>query len=628
MSEHGSIPGSPTADRIRFTVDGAVLEATPGDSIAAAMIAAGEFRFRESRSGSPRGMFCGMGVCGECQVLVDGVSRRACLEKAREGQVVRRHPAKRDLGIDAHAGSGSGWTEQRVDVLVVGAGPAGLSAAIAAATHDLDVLLVDERAQPGGQYFKQPAEEYGIDERRLDAQFREGADLIRRAVAAGVRFLHGATAWGGFDESKVAVTASDGTRLISARRIVLAAGAYERPLPVPGWTLPGAMTTGAVQTLLRAYRTAPAAEVLVAGNGPLNFQVARELIQIGVSVVAVAEVAASPFRSILPVARMAAAGPSLTLEGIRQLAALRAARVPVHYRHALVRIDGKDRVRTATIGRVDAAGALIPGSEIEYSTDVVCMNYGFLPQNDLARSLGCEFHFDPRRAQWTARRDEEFRTTTRNVFLIGDAAGLGGARIAMDEGEVAGLALARDLGAGVGSVPAAVRRRLARHRRFQSALWTVFRAPPMGSRFSAPDTLLCRCEEISRASIEASLSSGCHSLASLKKATRAGMGRCQGRYCGVSLAELGAAHGIETREADSYFAPRPPFKPIKLKDIAGAVGSAQVPVDLLSTTDRYANISGRSDEACNQPGALPGEARTAPEGREPAPARSQFYGES
>ena len=579
--------------KITLTVDGRVIEATKGDSIAAAMLAAGEYRFRECKSGGPRGLFCGMGVCGECQVLVDGVSGRACMEKARDGQAVVRHPAKRRLETSTGAAELRDWRDERVDVLVVGAGPAGLSAAIAAARHELNVLVIDERTQAGGQYYKQPSAEYALDAGRLDAQFREGADLISTALAAGVRYLPGATAWGTFDETKLAVTVGAETLLITPRRLILAAGAYERPLPIPGWTLPGVMTTGAVQTLLRAYRTTPGRRVLITGNGPLNFQVARELIHAGSEVRAIAEAAAAPIRSPLQFLRMAVADPALTLSGLRQIGGLRAAGVPVFFRHAVIRIDGTDRVESATVGRLGADGSLVAGSEIEYPVDVVCMNYGFLPQGELARSLGCEFEFDAESAAWTARRDGEGRTSVAGVFIAGDAAGLGGARVAMAEGEIAGHAAATDLGAAGAPSPRRSRRKLARSHKFQSALWTMFRAPPLAVQFTAPDTLVCRCENVTRGDVERVLSNHCHSLAAVKKVTRAGMGRCQGRYCATTLASLAADRGFAKADADSFFAPRPPFKPLTVSAIAGSVGDPPMATEL-STIDRYANISGRS----------------------------------
>lgn len=592
MSTHSA---SKTGDRISFTIDGNAVAASRGDSIAAAMIAAGEYRFRDSKSGSPRGLFCGMGVCGECQVLVDGISKRACLEKVSDGQDVRRHPARRDLGQSVTPGDIGDWQEEAVDVLVVGAGPAGLSAAAAAARAGLDVLVIDERAQAGGQYFKQPSAEYNIDEQHLDAQFREGSELVRAALAAGVRYVPGATAWAAFDEARISYTVGGQTRLVSARRFVIAGGAYERPLPVPGWTLPGVMTTGAAQTLLRAYRTTPGKRVLVAGNGPLNFQVARELKLAGSEVVAVAEAAASPLHSPLSFLKMAAADAKLSVDGLQQVAALKSAGIPLHFRHAILRLDGGDKVAQATVVRIDRRGMPLPGSETTYEVDAVCMNYGFLPQGDIARALGCEFVFDAKTAAWTARRDGDCRSSVNTVFLVGDSAGLGGARVAMAEGAIAGHAIAADLGAArsAGSVASADLRLLERHRRFQAALWTMFRAPPLTTQFATSDTLLCRCENLARSDIEVALSANCHSLGAVKKRTRAGMGRCQGRYCAVSIASLATLHGFEKVDADSFFAPRPPFKPLTVREIAGAVGEPPAATEVLSTDDRYANISPR-----------------------------------
>lgn len=585
-----------SADRVRFTLDDEAIEASRGDSIAAAMIAVGKYHFRDSKNGGPRGLFCGMGVCGECQVLINGASKRACLEKVSDGQDVRRHPARRELKPTNARTDVDNWQEEQVDVLVVGAGPAGLSAAIAVAKSGLDVLVIDERSQAGGQYFKQPAVEYNIDDHELDNQFREGADLVKRAMAAGVRYQAGATAWATFNEEKLAFTVNGETRLVTPRRFILANGAYERPLPVPGWTLPGVMTTGAVQTLLRAYRTSPGQRVLVAGNGPLNFQVARELGAAGATVVAIAEAAASPLRSPLNFLRMAIADPALSLDGVRQFAALKRAGVPLHFRHSILRLDGDEKVESATIGRVDDSGRLITGSASEYEVDAVCMNYGFLPQGDLARSLGCEFTFNAQTASWTAQRDAECRTSVPGVFLVGDAAGLGGARVAMAEGAIAGHAIAVELGADE-HLPAAtlapLRRQLRRNHRFQAALWTMFDAPLLATQFTTADTLVCRCENIARRDLDSVMSDHCHSLGAVKKITRAGMGRCQGRYCALSMAALGAELGFEKTDAAAFFAPRPPFKPLTVRDIAGSAGGPPSATEVLSTDDRYANISPR-----------------------------------
>lgn len=588
------VPSATEPATIRFTLDGETVEARAGDSIASAMIAAGHYRFRDDGSGRARGLFCGMGVCGECQVLVDGVPARACLEKARNGATVSRQSARRVLPRSARAAPAGRWSERAADVLVVGAGPAGLAAAAMTAAQGLDTMVVDERPQPGGQYYKQPAAEFPADPRGLDRQFRDGRRLIARALAAGVRHLGGAVVWGAFDGPSLAVTVDGETFVVRPRRLLIATGAYERPLPVPGWTLPGVMTTGAAQTLLRSYRTTPGRRVLVAGNGPLNFQVARELVRAGSKVVAIVEEAASPLASPLQFLRMALADPRLAADGIRQVAGLRLGGCPIEFGRALVRLDGDERVRAATVARVDAGGRPLPGTETEFAVDAVCMNYGFLPQAEIARALGCEFGYAQDTATWAAVRDADGRTTVPEVFVVGDASGLGGARIAMDEGALAGIAVVRDL-LGDDAVDAGrerrLRRALRRHGRFQSALWTMFRAPLLDTQLAAGDTLACRCEEVSFDQLRSALSESCHRLASIKKRTRAGMGRCQGRYCAVSLAAAALEAGHGETPAGEFFAPRPPFKPMPLAQLAGAFGEPVEPRDLLRTNDRYANIS-------------------------------------
>src|SRR5687767_1987489 len=157
-----------TGQGFEFTFEGASVLAHPGESVAAALIASGRWSFRDARGGGPRGMYCGMGVCGECQVRIDGVSSRACLEPARPDVNITRQPAFAPVDRARRPPEATAnWREVHVDLLVVGAGPAGLSAARVAAAGGLDVLVVDERSKAGGQFFKQPGEGFAIDEVRL-----------------------------------------------------------------------------------------------------------------------------------------------------------------------------------------------------------------------------------------------------------------------------------------------------------------------------------------------------------------------------------------------------------------------------------------------------------------------------
>lgn len=556
-------------EAVEFSFETAAVTGYPGETVAAAMIAAGKWRFRSTRGGEDRGPFCGMGVCGDCLVEIDGVLKRACLEPVRDGADIRRAQprARAPRGADSAAPDHRTLTP---DLLIIGAGPAGLMAAKTAAEAGLQVLVVDERAKAGGQYFKQPGSGFGVDEARLDKQFREGRALFRETEAAGVTFLFDGTVWGIFGPGDVAVATPEASYRIAAKKLVLAPGAYERSAPFPGWTMPGVITTGAAQTLLRSAQVSPGRRVLVAGNGPLNIQLARELSRAGVDVVAVVEAAAAPgIGDVGQVAAMAAAAPGLMREGLGHVAALRLAGVPMIYRSAVIRAEGEGRVERAAIAPIGADGRQA-GPETWHEVDALCLGYGFLPQSELARSLGCAHDYDPVRKALTVRREDNGATSVDGVYVVGDGGGLGGARVALSQGFLAGADAAAALDAPLDDkAVAAARRVLNRHRRFQAALWTLYAAPVITDQLAEDDTLICRCEEVSHRRLAESIEEGNSGPGAFKQATRAGMGRCQGRYCAGVIAEMrnrGAAPcDLDDRQ---HFAPRAPFKPVPIRQIA------------------------------------------------------------
>jgi NADPH-dependent 2,4-dienoyl-CoA reductase/sulfur reductase-like enzyme len=415
-----------------------------------------------------------------------------------------------------------------------------------------------------------------VDETRLDRQFREGLDLYRSAADAGVEFCFGATVWGAFPGPEVAIGTASGSQLLRARRLVVSPGAYERPLPFPGWTLPGVMTTGAAQTLLRAYQTAPGERVLVAGNGPLNLQVARELDAAGVRVVAVVELSKAPsLRNAADLVRMGLSSPRLVFDGVGHVLRLARSRVPVFHQHVVLEAGGCERVDSVAIARIDARGVPIPGSEKRFPVDAVCLGYGFLAQSEIARALGAGHSPQESAVDEGLQRDVSGRSAAvSQVFIVGDARGLGGARVAISQGALAGAEAARDLGHRPDSALSRAlerdRRKLLRHRRFQKALWSVYQAPKVDLALATRDTIVCRCESVTRGDIEELMSGGVGSIGAIKRETRAGMGRCQGRYCAGLLMQMTCRSAATAPEEQAYFAPRPPFKPLTIGALAAA----------------------------------------------------------
>ena len=573
---------------VSIDFEGRAVPAIEGETVAAALTAAGITALRRTRGGDPRGVFCGMGVCHECLVTVDArPGQRACMTEVREGMSVAAH--RDDAPAAAAAGMAplvpppaDGVRETEPDLLIIGAGPAGLAAAEAAARAGVLATVLDERPRPGGQYFKQLAPSHRFaGPRARDRQFASGADFIERVRAVGVELVSSATVWcarapgpaGPGDDANAAAAEVDvfvdgRAHRYRARQLVVAAGAYERAHPVPGWTLPGVMTTGAAQTLGRAYRVAPGARVLVAGNGPLNLQVACELAAGGVEVAAVAETAPPP--AVRPGAVLAALrnAPGLVGQGIAYRAALARRRIPVLHRHVLVRVEGHDdeRVRGAVLARIDAHGNTVAGSERAFDVDAVCLGYGFHPSTELTRLLGCDHRWDPDAGGLAVIRSDEAETSLAGIFVAGDGGGMGGAQAALAEGTLAGLAAARNLGRPIPpdleALARSARRERNRARRFQAALWALFAAPREFPDLVGDDVAICRCESVGAGVLRSRIAAGTDESGALKRLTRVGMGRCQGRYCGPRVAAWCADARGETPNPFRLFAPRFPVKPV------------------------------------------------------------------
>jgi D-hydroxyproline dehydrogenase subunit alpha len=579
----------PGESRGSLSFDGRPVPVLPGQSIGAVLVDAGVRSWRTTRKqGRPRGLFCGIGICYDCLVTVDGVpNQRACLTPARPGMVLSSDSPS--VGSRPRIGLGrSPAPMDLVDLAVVGAGPAGLAAAGAAAEAGLSVTVIDSGLQPGGQYWRHPDESSASIATsqhdwggfaRLRARFDHARRMGRLSYQPNTQvwFLQCAEAGtresAGFDLRLTAfsdVGPQPTERLVKARSVVLCPGGYDRQLPVPGWDLPGVMAAGGVQALLKGYGTLAGKRAVVAGTGPFLLPVAIGLAEAGAEVVGICEAAA--VSSWLPQLGRAVRVPSKGIEAVEYAAKLGRNRVPFWTRTVVTAIGGADEVRSVSVARVDGMGRVRPGTGRDIDVDLVALGWGFTPSLELVTGVGAGTRVDVD-GSLVAVVDDSQRTTVPSVYAAGEVTGVGGAVLAVLEGQLAGLTAAADHGrASARSRVLRLRRAIARSRAFATAMHRAHTVPPQWYEWLTPETVICRCEEVTYAEIcQARDELGADDARTLKLTSRPGMGWCQGRVCGFATARLASQSGGEIGpEQLRPIAKRPFCAPVSLEELANS----------------------------------------------------------
>lgn len=458
-------------------------------------------------------------------------------------------------------------SERMFDIVVVGAGPAGLAAATSATRAGARVAIVDAGAAPGGQYWRHPAP----NQRGVSAA--EVAHL-HHDLATYHHLLAGLPAVAQFSEHHVWTVTRDGAGFVvhavdrtgggeravelRSHRLVLAPGAYDRQIPFAGWDLPGVMTAGGVQALLKGHGVVAGQRVLVAGTGPFLLPVAAGLAESGATVVGVHE-AASPLAWLSELAAVVRNVTKLG-EGAGYAQVLARHRIPVRTRSVVVSAHGTDVVERVTTMRLDRRGQVVPGSERTTAVDVLAVGWGFTPQLELPLALGCATRVDVD-GSLVCEVDDEQRSSVEGVFVAGEACGVGGAALAVVEGEIAGT-----VAAGSSSI-APLRSSRAALRRFAQAMHRCHPVPPGWVDRLSDDTTVCRCEEVPFGALRSMQQDlDAHDGRSAKMLTRAGMGYCQARTCGYAVACILGQEASRT----SGFAERPVSSPLTLGALAAS----------------------------------------------------------
>ena len=446
--------------------------------------------------------------------------------------------------------------DKHTDVVIVGAGPAGLAAACAARSCGLTVTLLDEQAAPGGQLLRNV--ESPLAQALMDPREREaGLRLVEDFRGSGATYVPRAVVWG-MEGRCLSFSVDNVPQRLSAANVILAPGGMERPVPFPGWTLPGVMGAGGADILLRSGGSLTAdkdAPVVLAGNGPLLLLLAGHLLDAGVRIAAWLDTGSLSQRLLSGAAMPAALlDPPYLGKGLRMALRVLRGGVPV--------IRNARDIRALGANSLEKVSYAAKGETRELPAAVLLRHEGIIPRVQICNALGARLRWDRVQRCWYPDVDANGRTSLDGLYVAGggDASRL--------KGWLAGIDAARRLGvispAEAGRRAAGARRKLAVLRAARGFLRYVFAPDP--KIFDVPDeTLVCRCECVSAGAIRKAVAEGFHEVNEVKRVTRCGMGQCQGRMCGPALAEITARAQGARPDAVGCLHTRSPFRPVKLE---------------------------------------------------------------
>jgi NADPH-dependent 2,4-dienoyl-CoA reductase/sulfur reductase-like enzyme len=450
-------------------------------------------------------------------------------------------------------------------IAVIGSGPAGMAAAIEASDLEISVVVLDQQPAPGGQIYRGLEKQKNSGEALFGTDYFQGRPLIDAFRQNSIDYRAETQVWEVTKNKNIHFLADKSAKRIQAEQIIIAGGAQERPFPFPGWTLPGVMTAGAAQILLKAASMG-AGHAVFAGSGPLLYLIVSQYLRAGLPVTAVLET--TPFSNYLRATPHLAAGvsvPSYLVKGLRLMAELRRADVPW--------ISGVEDLRVGGADKVEAVSYCKNGSWHKIETEHLFTHQGIVPDINLSISIGCDHFWNTVQACWQVERDGWGETSVDGISVAGDGAGIGGATAARLQGQIAAISAAYRL--GVISVDERDRRSkkplgdLARELRARKFLDILYQ--PRGSfrGFLDDQTVVCRCENITAGEVRAAAELGCQGPNQLKAFTRAGMGPCQGRQCGLTVSETMAQTFDLGVDEIGYLRTRSPILPVTLGALAG-----------------------------------------------------------
>ena len=451
------------------------------------------------------------------------------------------------------------------DFIIIGAGPAGMAAAVEAGKSGISAIVIGDQRSPGGQVYRAIERVSPEKLEVLGTDYRFGQDLARKFREANADYLPAAAVWQVEPELIVSFIFEEKARQIKAKRILIATGARERPVPIPGWTLPGVMAATAADVLLKSHGIVPYGKIVLAGSGPLLLLTAARLIDFGVTVNAILDTTPfSNYISALPALPKALLGYEYLLKGLRMKQQIRGSGIPIYRNVKNIEAEGSNAVETVRFSS--------NGKSRELKVDTLLLHNGVVPDTQITRQLDCKHIWYDMQRYWQPLVDKWGNTSEKGIAVAGDAAGIAGAKAAEALGHLAGLEATcrlevisqqeRDLRA------APFEKRLIREKAVRPFLDRLFRPDP-GLLVPGDDrTIVCRCEEVTAGEIRKVLELGALGPNQLKSQTRCGMGPCQARMCGLTVSEIIAEYRNEDISKIGYPRVRPPIRPITVDQLA------------------------------------------------------------
>jgi NADPH-dependent 2,4-dienoyl-CoA reductase/sulfur reductase-like enzyme len=455
------------------------------------------------------------------------------------------------------------------ELLIIGAGPAGMAAACEAAANGVDIALIDEQPAPGGQIYRNVTNVSDSVSRLLGKDYVYGEKLSSEFMQSGVTYIGNAAVWYIDEKLQVGVLVDGKSHFITADQLIVATGAQERPMPIPGWELPGVMTAGAGQILLKSAGMVPDGKLVLAGSGPLLLLVAYQYLQAGVEIEALVDTTpkgalTGAFNKLFK----ALTAPEYLIKGLTLMMAIRKAGVPVYKYASNLKANGRDFLESLAF---DSENALGKKSHHELPVTTLLLHQGVIPNLRLAVAAGCEAAWDDQQRSFVVSADEWGQSSVPGVLVAGDGSHIMGARAAEIQGRLCGLKVSNLLGKldrdGFDSKSKLQQGAIKKHIAIRPFLDSVY-APAKEFMLPADNTIVCRCEEVKAEQIREATRLGCSGPNQVKSFTRCGMGPCQGSQCASTVSALIADETNTSLAQVGFFRVRPPFKPITLGELS------------------------------------------------------------